>query len=115
MYFLLFTFLLSGTNPDSAEVNQDYKKNIFAHSQSDTLEYRFNKLKPDTNLVQMPVYKPPPGINFEMPVFKPPPGIDFDMPIIGKTVNELPEPLFQFPDSTKNPLKKRPSDINRND
>lgn len=115
MYFLLFTFLLSGTNPHSTDLNQEYKKNIPSHSQSDTLDYRFNKLNPDTNLVQMPVLKPPADIDFDMPVFKPPPGIDFDMPIIGKTVNEFPEPLFQFPDSTKNPLKKRPSDINRDD
>lgn len=115
MYFLLFIFLLSGIIPDSADLNQEYEKNITAHFQSDTLVYAVKETKPDTNLVQIPVYKPSPHLNFEMSVLKPPPGIDFDMPIIGNTVNELAKPLFQFPDSTKNPLKKRPPDINRDD
>lgn len=114
MYFLLMTVLLSGTNPYSADLNQEYQKNVLSHSLSDTLEFPFNKIKPDTNLVKMPVYKPL-LLDPEMPVLKPPRDIDFDMPIIGGEVDKPQMQLFKFPDSTKNPLKKRPSDIDRDE
>ncbi len=114
MYFLLMTVLLSGTNPDSADMNQEHRKNTLTYFLSDTLDFPFNKLTPDTNLVEMPVYKPhllDPG----MPVFKPPRDMEFNMPVIGRKGEKSQGPLFQFPDSTENPLKKRPSGINRDD
>lgn len=115
MYFLLMTVLLSGTNlVDSVDTNQEYQKNTFTHFLSDTLEYPFNKVKPDTNLIVMPVYKPP-LLDNDMPVLKPPPDMEFNMPVIGSKNEKSQMPFFYSPDSTENPLKKRPSGINRND
>lgn len=113
MYILLMTILLSGINLDSVDTNQEYQKNTFTHFLSDTLVSPFNKIIPDTNFVKMPVYKPS-LLDPDMPVFKPSPDLEFNMPVIGREVEKPQRPLFYFPDSTENPLKKRPSGINGN-